>query len=189
MRVLVLAILLPLTVVKLGCAALIPVGSTFDYERVAELKLGGPMLPEDFGEPVERHEEQGPADRSYSRRLYLRGNAAGTFRRLVTEYVDGQLNAFLYTSRYSEDETRIAKGPPPQVGERIDDVYSRLGSPDGRIRCPTLLAPMAEVCERFSFVDVVAWVSAEDFTNYELLLLAADSDARVLWVGVERVGY
>lgn len=141
------------------------VGYDFKHSNVSGLELRQLKSPQHllrFGLPRISERTTTP-DGNYEIVKYEYGEADMNFiamRRLMLEFKNGDLNAYLYMSSFANNEINFDayKASAIKTGSSSKaDVLAILGTPHGKAECPSLLPDFKQKCDKGS--ECWAWVS------------------------------
>ena len=149
-----------------GCAS---VGSKFSLKSADALELRQLKSADYvrlFGNPVTK-ETKTTTDGKFEIAKYVYAFAdLGTARSrvLFLEFRNGDLNAFIYSSSFTEDKTKAEGGDVETLKAGIgrlgqSDALAALGKPHGRALCPSMLQDYKDRCGKGA--EIWAWVTME----------------------------
>ena len=167
----------------------VELGTLYNYKYNKQLRLGKTTVNDaigQYGQPNERYHVKSQVAsyvflRYYSTDLSL---FSGKARMSYLQFRENLLYAYITVSNFDNDTTKFSysKAKDVKVGDTIESVITRIGSPSGLGKCPINTGKYSGFCKKGEFTWMWLYAKTNGMLNSDKL------KAKAFLVGVDKEG-
>ena len=167
----------------------VDLGTKYNYKYNHQLQIGKTTVDEaiaQYGQPNERFHVKSQLYAYVFLRYYSTDMSlfSGKARMSYLEFRENVLYAYITVSSFENDSTKFnyTKAKEVKVGDTIDDVIQKIGTPSGKGKCPMNTGKYSGFCKKGEYTWM--WLYAK--TNG--MLNSSKLQAKAFLVGVDKNG-